>query len=234
MDRLDKHFPLAYSPLFTGFAAGWCGLFALCGLTVVSPVAGWIWLAVLAVSALGILLQFTTKRVLVMRAYDSVVLAMAAVAGAVWTWEVLTLAWGEGSGVYAGTLIALMLISFGAMVYVRDRSNPKRVRLPCATIGKLDPNTGLIVDPRYIERTPETKLQGSVALRRILSATPLIAGISLMLVRGLPDEVAMLLFLLPSMFIAIFMTWISAVSMSFLIGTIHWEREHGKRIYVKR
>ena len=234
MERFDKWFPLAYSPLFTGFVAGWWGLIALGSMLVVSPAAAWVWLVILAGSAIGALLQYTTRRVLVIRVYDLVMYSLTAVTGAVLTWDVLLLAWGESSAVFAGVLIAAMLVSFGAITYIRDRRNPKRVRLPCATIGKMDPKTGLIVDPRYMDKTLEDTQQGGAALRTILGLTPLIAGLSIMVVRGLPDDVAVLLFLLPGVFIAVFMTWMLAKSTSFLVGTIRWERAHGKRIYVKR
>ena len=63
MERFDKRFPIAYSPLFTGFSAGLFSFLALCGIMIVSPIATWVYLIVLAGSAFGILLQFTTKRV---------------------------------------------------------------------------------------------------------------------------------------------------------------------------
>ena len=234
MERFDKWFPLAYSPLWTGLAAGWVGLFALGSMLVVSPAAAWVWLVILAVSAFGALLQFTTRRVLVIRVYDLVMYSLTAVTGAVLTWDVLLLAWGESSAVFAGVLIAAMLVSFGAITYIRDRRNPKRVRLPCAATGKMDPKTGLIVDPRYVDKTPEARQQGSVVLRAILGLTPLIAGLSMIVVRGLSDDVAVLLFLLPGVIFSVLMTWFAAKSASFLVGTIRWERAHGKRIYVKR
>ncbi len=234
MERFDKWFPLAYSPLFTGLFAGWVGLIALGSMLVVSPAAAWVWLVILAVSAFGALLQFTTRRVLVIRVYDLVMYSLTAVTGAVLTWDVLLLAWGESSAVFAGVLIAAMLVSFGAITYIRDRRNPKRVRLPCAATGKMDSKTGLIVDPRYMDKTPEGEQQGNSALRAILSLSPLIAGLSVMVVGGLPDDAAMMLFLFPGIFIAVFMTWAAAKSASFLVGTIRWERAHGKRIYVKR
>ena len=171
MERFDKWFPLAYSPLFTGLFAGWVGLIALGSMLVVSPAAAWVWLVILAGSAFGALLQFTTRRVLVIRVYDLVMYSLTAVTGAVLTWDVLLLAWGESSAVFAGVLIAAMLVSFGAITYIRDRRNPKRVRLPCAATGKMDPKTGLIVDPRYMDKTPEARQQGSVVLRAILGLT---------------------------------------------------------------
>lgn len=234
IERFNMWFPAAYSPLFTAMYAGFMSFGALCGMVVVSPASTWAWLAVLLLAGVGMVLQFATKRVLVIRLYDSMMYALAAGASALLTWSLLVLAWGQSSAVFAAATIATMLIGFGAVTLFRDRRNPKRVRLPCATIGKLDPNTGLIVDPRYMDRTPADAQRGNAVARAVLSLAPLIAGLSMMLVRGLPDDAAMLLLLFPGALFAVMMTWFAAKYVSFLIGTIHWEREHGKRIYVKR
>ena len=201
MERFDKWFPIAYSPLFTGLLTGYFSFIALCGMIVVSPASTRAWLVVLVGSGLGVVLQFTTRRVYAIRIYDTIAYVLAAVAGAALTCDVLLLAWGESSAVFAGVLIAAMLVSFGAITYIRDRRNPKRARLPCAATGKMDPKTGLIVDPRYMDKTPEGEQQGNSALRAILSLSPLIAGLSMMMVRGLPDDAAMMLFLFPGIFL---------------------------------
>ncbi len=234
IEHFNRLFPAAYSPLFTALHAGFMSFIALCGMAVVSPASTGAWLAVLLLGGVGMVLQFATKRVLVIRLYDSITYAIAAGASALLTWSVLVLAWGQDSAVLAATTITAMLISFGAITVFRDRRNPKRVRLPCAAIGKMDPYTGLIVDPRYIDRTPADAQRGNTATRAVLSLAPLIAGLSMMLVRGLPDDAAILLLLFPGILFAVMMTWFAAKYVSFLIGTIHWEREHDKRIYVKR
>ena len=75
-----------------------------------------------------------------------------------------------------------------------------------------------------MDKTPEGEQQGNSALRAILSLSPLIAGLSMMVVGGLPDDAAMMLFLLPGVIFAVLMTWFAAKSASFLVGTIRWER----------
>lgn len=234
IEHFNRLFPAAYSPLFTALYAGFMSFIALCGMVVVSPASTWAWLVVLLFAGVGMVLQFATKRVLIIRLYDSMMYALAAGASALLTWSLLVLAWGQGSAVLAAATITAMLIGFGAVTVVRDRRNPKRVRLPCAAIGKMDQNTGLITDPRYIDRTPVAAQQGNAATKAVLSLAPLIAGLSMMLVRGLPDDAAILLLLFPGTLFAVMMTWFVAKSMSFLIGTLRWERDHGKRIYVKR
>lgn len=234
MQRFDKWFPIAYSPLFTALAASFWAFLALVSMLAVAPVPAWIWLVVLAGALVGVFLQFVTRRVLVIRLYDFVMYSIAAMAGALLTWRLLVLAWGAANAVFAGIIVLVMFVGFGIVIYGKDRRNPRRMLLPCAATGKLDLKTGLIVDPRFVDNATEYDHQRNAALRAVLSLSPLIAGLSMMLVRGLPDANALFLFLAPGIFIAALMTWFAFKTLSFLVGTVLWEREHGKRIYVKR
>ncbi len=235
MERLQKRFALAFSPMFTALNTGLITFLGLSFLTVVGPrPSPYAWSGLLVFLLVGVVLQFGSKRVLFYRAYDTLGWSLASVIFATLAWGVTVSAWGQTDQLLAFVVISLMLLTFGGMVFFNYLHNPQRNRMPYGDVGKMNPSTGVIVEPKFMEVSPEVRTKSFGGLRTIARLSPLIAGTTMLLARSLPDSTAVLIFLPAGLMLSSITAFMAARFLSFTVSTVRWQRVHGKRIYVKR
>jgi len=233
LDRLNKY-PPNYTPLLTGVATAggiYLGLVPLMLVGLRLPV--WVWWSALVLPLVGAVLQFGTTRVIYMREYEVVAYGLSSATFGVLTWAVLVFGKAE-LNCYMGLVIAIMLILIAVVSGVLLFRDPQRAEMPCGPRGKLDLRTGLIVDPFFSETTPRPDRRSETVPGWVLRTMPLVAGLSLALVRGLPDSTEMLFLLIPGVGMSALTAGAAGAACSYLIATLRWERWHGKQIHVKR
>lgn len=214
------------------------GVFAGLGLSILSfvgpPPSRYVWLGFLGFLFVGVALQFFSKRVLTIRVYGALGWGLPALVFAMLAWSVTVLAWGQKGQVLAAVVIAAMLLGYGTLVFIGSYRSPQRERMPYGGVGKMNQKTGAIIDPRYVEISPEAQAKSAEGVRTVVRLSPLIAGLTMLLVRSLSANVEVLLFIPLGLFLAAVATSVAASQTSYAVSTAHWERQHGKRIYVKK
>ena len=235
MEKFQRRFTPAFSPMIT--VLGTC-VFAGLGLSILSFVgphpSKYVWLGVLGFLFVGVALQFFSNRVLIIRVYGALGWGLAALVFAILAWSVTVLAWGQKGQVLAAAVIGAMLLGYGALVFVGKYYSPQRERMPYGVVGKMNQKTGVIVDPRYMEGSSEAQAKSAQGTRTVARLSPLIAGFTMLLARSLSANVEVLLFIPLGLFLAAVATLVAASQASYAVSIARWEREHGKRIYVKK
>ena len=208
------------------------------GLIILSfvgpPPSRYVWLGFLGFLLVGVVLQLFSKRVLTIRVYGALGWGLAALVFAMLAWSVTVLAWGQKGQVLAAVVIGAMLLGYGTLVFVGKYRSPQRERMPYGVVGKMNQKTGVIVDLRYMEGSSEAQAKSAQETRTVVRLSPLIAGLTMLLARSLSANVEVLLFIPLGLFLAAVATLVAASQASYAVSIARWEREHGKRIYVKK
>ena len=98
----------------------------------------------------------------------------------------------------------------------------------------MNQKTGVIVDPRYTEMSPEAQTRSAKGTQMVIRLTPLIAGMAMLLARSLSANIEVLLLIPVGLYLGAVTTSVAASQASYAVSIARWEREHGKPIYLKR
>ena len=235
MERLHKRFVPGFSPIYTALAVG---IFAGLGLSVLSFVgphpAKYIWFGYFTLLFAGVILQILSNRVLYVRVYETLGWGLSALALAAMAWGVTVQAWRDKSEMLTAVVIATMFLWYGASKFAEKYHSPQRERMPYGGVGKMNQKTGVIVDPRYTEMSPEAQTRSAKGTQMVIRLTPLIAGMAMLLARSLSANIEVLLLIPVGLYLGAVTTSVAASQASYAVSIARWEREHGKPIYLKR
>ncbi|MFZ1599269.1 MAG: hypothetical protein WBE17_14765 [Anaerolineae bacterium] len=224
-----------YSFLFSAFF----GLLPIClgfGLfTILAIIPSiWLWFAILLICLVGVALHITSKRVVYMRIYQVFIVGLMALTYGGLLWAALALHQSFQVRVMVGLLIVVMLAGLAIGGYLNIRQRVDLQHMPFGPVGTMNEKTG-VVDPHH-QATPVQKQQDE--LNRLSSVlrrwNPLIAGLSMLLVSGLPSSGIALLIALMALATAVGGAVVTGGWFAPVVACLRWEREHGKHIVVKQ
>lgn len=232
---LMEPYRLHYSPLAIGILLA---LFTYLGLALFRVpgllVPGWVWLAVLLVPLSGLVLQFATRRVVYIRAYQLTAVGLVALVYGSLLWAVFTYDQPYKFKLFAGLVMGAMLVALGVGAYRVNQKRPYLAEMPYGPVGILDNKTGLVdpaVSPPLIQRSRDKAEKQYALLWRL---APLTAGLSMLLVRGLPASGKAVLVAIIALVIAAGYAGVTGSVYFYIIASWRWEQQHSKRMYVKR
>ncbi len=210
------------------------GLFTLPGLDFVFPT--WFWgLLLTGLPLSGLLTHYTSRRVVHIRAYFAVVGAIVTCLYGGLTWYVLAKHMGWGTRVAFGIFIAGILLVVGLQSYLTTLRSPERSSMPHDdTVGVLDETTG-IVDPRRTQRAARrrrAKLDAAKGMAR--SSLPIVAALSMLLVRSAPASGDLMLTAICASVFAVVYAMGTGQNYGFVAAIRRWEQKRGIVIRVKR
>lgn len=235
MLRFADPYHLYYSPAVigcTGILTIYLGLALLAVQGMVAP--GWIWLFGLSIPLTGFILQIASRRVVYIRGYQVVVMGLMALVHGSAFWTVVSHNQLGGLKLLAGMITGILLLVLGIGVY---RTNWKRsyfAEMPYGPVGVLDSTTGLVDPARSPRHVQDHRGKAEQQYALLWRLAPLTAGLSMLLVRGLPrSSIAALVGVIAFGFAAFGAMGAGGYSF-FLVASWRWERAHSKCIYVKR
>lgn len=235
MERSQKRYALTFSPLFSGLGTSLFTSLSLILLIFLGPrPPRYIWLGLLLFVFLGFGLQIGSRRVLVYRAYDTAGWSLATIGFATVAWSVVGHAWGQNAQVLASVVISILLIFVSGLTYVLERRNPQRAWRPYGPVGRLNPNTGVIVDLTDLEPARWLETPNTERLKQVIKLSPLIAGLTMLLARSLPNSLALLVLVPLGLILSSITARFAAMFLGYAVSTLCWEQRHGKAIHVKR
>jgi hypothetical protein len=221
-----------YSPLFSGLALTWF-IYLLLVLAAISNVAWpkWRWYYGLLYFATGILLEFVTRRVFWIRAYQLIGAASIALLASLLLWTLLAAGQSLGQRLFTGMMLVLLVI--GSVAASRYRSVRQTGDLAHGLTGRLEVKTGLI-DPG---QAPVARQQAVEQARQTesfwLRLTPLFAGLGMFLANTLSARGLELLIILLAA-LALLLGALGVGSMAHYLQSINrLEQNYGKPLQVK-
>ena len=229
---IEKH-PYYYTPLTTTIAL--VGYFFFLWMPL--PVFGyklpayWLWICLILIIS-GIAMQIRIRRVICIHVYNQVVFVFLQ---SFFSWALVQLIiWflGERMIVFASLLIISMVILMTIMWFVLDQRKMERKQIPCGRRGKLNLKTGIIIEQTYRPVYSEQPEKHQKSLEWTLRASPLIAGLAIIFIRTLNIMEKMVVLLFFQIFIGIFVIKMSGETLSYLVATMRWEKEHDMQIYL--
>lgn len=236
MSRLARNpYYRQYSPFFMG------GIFVILiylGLAIlfyqVSPPSGWSWFVPLLLLALAIALQLTTKRVVYIRLFQSMLMVIVSL---IYGISFLVLIANHQSYNFKWLTASLMTIMIILIYYASYRANAGRKYLhdlPHGPVGTLDHRTGFI-DP-YKSPPLIQKHQDELQSKRhvVWRLAPLTAGLAMVLVRGLPSSGLNLLLIFLSLVVATGSSGGAGGALYYAIASRRWEVQNGKLMLVRK
>ena len=132
--------------------------------------------------------------------------------------------------VFASMLIISMVILMTIIWFVLDQRKTERKQIPCGRRGKLNFKTGIIIEQTYQPVYSEQPEKHQKSLEWTIRASPLIAGLAIIFIRTLNIMGKMVVLLFFQIFIGIFVIKMSGETLSYLVATMRWEKEHGIHI----
>jgi hypothetical protein len=182
----------------------------------------------------GLLLQRTTERVLRIKGFFALMAALGALACG----YVVTLLLAPSGEVmvclFVGAFVFLVLAVVAIQTYFSDTKAPTRPTMPHGDFGVLDDSTGT-VDPSRSPRNASRQIERWDKTAIIVRATlPIVAALSMWLVRSLPATGDLVLIVLCASFFAV----ISAIGvgrqLALAVSCRRWEEQHQMKILVNR
>lgn len=228
-----------FSPLYAG-AVGATGVtFALmlyaASLNPIPRPAVFAWVVTLIVClGTGLLLQRTTARVLRIKEFFASMAALGALACG----YVVTLLLAPSGDVivrlFIGALVLLILAAVAIQTYFSVTKAPTRPTIPHGDFGVLDESTGTVDpsrSPRNASRQSERWDKTTIIVRATL---PIVAALSMWLVRSLPATGDLVLIVLCASFFAVVFAIGLGRYLGIAISCRRWEEQHQMKILVKR
>jgi len=183
--------------------------------------------------AVGIALQFKSNRVLYIRIYQMITIAMLAAVYLIAATVVLA----DGQPLWKQWLIAIILFSIsvglGIHFFFRTRRSYTPT-MPHGPLGTLNPKTG-VVDPTKSPPKLQRQLDKSANKTNLVwRLTPLTAGLALAFVHGLSNSGAELLMAIIAVVVVMGVSGAIGSTLAYIAAILRWERKHDKQITVKR
>jgi len=206
------------------------GLFTI--VAIIPPI--WLWLVILLICLVGVALHITSKRVVYMRMYQVIIVGLMALTYGGLLWAALVLHQSFQVRVVVGLLIVVMLAGMAIGGYLNLKQRVDLEHMPFGPVGTMNEKTG-VVDPHHLAHSVQKQQDKLNRLSFVLRRwNPLVAGLSMLLVSGLPSSGIVLLIVLMALVTAIGGAVATGGWFAPVVACQRWEREHGKHIIVKQ
>lgn len=239
---MKKHL-FSPSNLFSPLAAGAVGALgvtlALMGyvglLNPVSRLAVSAWIAILIIClGTGLVLQLTTLRVLFIRVFFASMFALGAVACGYLLLVLLVPSDEVFVRLFVGALVFLVLAIVAIQTYLSVTKAPSRSTMPHDDFGVLDESTGFIDLSRSMRHSSSGNEQWNKAALIVRATLPIVAALSMWLVRSLPATGDLVLIVLCGSFFAVVNAMGVGKHFALAVSCQRWEEQHQMKILVKR
>lgn len=220
-----------YSAFGFGFGMAWFIYIMLIFFALSSVnLPTWVWYTGVIYWAVGVVLEFMTKRVLLIRGYQLSGAIIITVLTAVWLGHFLT----KNNNAGLSTAIMLGLIICGSILFGFDQGLRRNGKHSYGFTGRLDIESGLI-DPSQAPVSRETDVEKARHLEGLwVRLTPLFAGLGMFLVNVLSREsIEILMAVLVLLALLLGATGIGR--LFHFTRSLHWlEQRYSKQIMLKR
>lgn len=223
------------SPLLLGISVTitiYLGL-ALCAVVSTTP-PNLLWLSALLFPILGLFIQFSVKRILVIRCFSIIVFSSIVFVFGYLFWLIVTQNLGIIYRVLVGILMAVTLVALAVGFYRTNQRRPYLANMPHGSSGMLNPKTGYVdptVSPPALQRQRE---QADRSTRLLLRWAPLAAGLSMVFVRSLSASGITIAILIIAFVVATGGAAAVGGLCYFFVASLRWEKKMGKHIKLKR
>jgi hypothetical protein len=223
-----------YSP----FAIGSMATFMIyLGLILFAPsgvrIPSWLWFLGLPILIFGAILQLLSKRILWIRSYQAGVAILFASVYASLLWITLTHHQNWTNKLLAMLIIGLIVVGSAWSIYVHNLNSSHRKDMPHGPIGMLDSRTGIVDPTRSPVAIQKQWEQAEGKLKLVSRLAPLIAGISMFLVRILSEPGILVIIAVIALLGTIFGSIGIGGLVYYVFAIIRWEREHEKRMLLQ-
>jgi len=236
MIRISDPLSQQYSTITMAFVSAMFIYLGFVLLLIVGfSVAKWVWWVVAILPLCGVILQFTTRRVLIIKAYQFISAFALAFTYGVILLKIVT----EGRTKEVALLIIIIILSSLLMTMIgvyknKSHKAPNFYKKPVGPIWEnFDPKTGIITRAST-ERQRQRQNRYRQNYSRLNRIGPLIAGLSMLLAGSLSNSSTYVAIAL----IAFVITFVAAMAIAALlfqmIAILRWEKGNEKSIAVKR
>lgn len=197
-------------------------------------IPSWVWWSSLIFSLVGVGMYLFTRRLLMIRAFQMSGAGITALAFGLVFWAALSSRQSYELTLSLGVFIALTLaITALGAYYHNKRRLVGKTKNPVGMVGTLDPRTATIARENS-GMGDETTEATNQSVNKMLRYGPAIAGLSLLFARSLSADGVVIVIGLVALVVAYGAALGAGGMWYYTVKAINWEREHGKRIYVKR
>ncbi|MCX6043834.1 MAG: hypothetical protein NT075_01880 [Chloroflexi bacterium] len=181
----------------------------------------------------GLSVQLLSRRVLWIRYYQASAFLLLSALYATLLWMLLAAHRNGPEQVFTALIILLLMVSSGIAVFLRNSKRIAVTRMPYGPNGLLNPKTG-IVDPLHSPVLVQEQWNKTAKQSRAWERwKPLVAGLSMFLVKVLPRSEVNLILVVIGLLWMILCASATGGAAAYIAEIMHWEREHQKHIYVK-
>ncbi len=236
MSRLTQNpYYRQYSPLFMGAVfviVIYIGLAIL--LYQVSNPSIWLWFTPFTLLIAAIIIQLSTTRIIYIRVFQFTVMSSTAIIFGISFWLliandlVILFKW------ITAFITGVILISICYSSYHINSNREYLVDLPHGPVGILDHRTGFVnpyKSPHLIQRQQNKFQRQELFVWRL---APLTAGMTMIVVRGLPDSALIFLIILLCLIVAVGASGGAGGTLYYAIASRRWEIQNGKLMVVKK
>ncbi len=227
----------AFSTSFAGIAAGFWMPALLSMLNLWPPITVPVWLyALLAVLPIvsGVLVELLSRRIALRLAFKGAIIGILGCTYGVPFWFGL---WREVGGRDAllggvGLVCAQALLAYEQ--YRKTSKEARELSMPHGLVGSLDETTGWVdpsVSTHRLARRPDGR---NTAIHRLLSLSPLLAGLSMVFARASSFATDRLVLIVTTGILACIFAMGAGTCAARFRATQLWERAHGIPVQLKR
>ncbi|MFN8491262.1 MAG: hypothetical protein U0350_26935 [Caldilineaceae bacterium] len=224
-----------YSPIFMGCIFTGTLYLGIGLLTIANglSIPSWLWFIGFPILLSGFGLQLLSKRVLLIRGYQTVLCGLNTAVYTILLWALLAANRSKQEQGFATIVVLLIIMGSVVGVFLRNINRSILAKMPYGPIGLLNNKTGF-VDPSRAPDSVQKQWDKAASQSRILARWhPIIAGLSMFLVKMLPrSEMGIVLIVIGLMF-GIMCAGGLGGAAAYVVAIKRWEREHKKYMYVK-